>query len=313
MSYDYLVSLTKRISRCEQTAHRHNNLQADGNTIRCDRDLVCNGNIVASKCVQNSLVYTNQYKQLISANISNIVRGSNINIVANEDGTITVANPQNISQTSSPTFKMVTTTDIPVNQNDVVTKKYVDDKMTEMIAGLFEVDTAQIKTSSTINSENISSGSFVISGGMGIAKDLYVGGGIYLPNSNGILTKLDFFEEGTFSISWNNIWSNEISSTFAYQRIGKWVMLMFPYVSNRAIRSGIISNVTDTYLPERLQPLYDILIDISGSDNGVDVPVCVKIFGDNGRIEIKPKNTNEYYGAGISGFNTFSISYMAKL
>lgn len=316
MSQDYLVSLTKRVSCCEkdgQNPHRHTHLKFDSNVVQCNKDFVCNGYIVSSQCSPNRLVYTNQHKQLVSANLSNIVRGNNINIVSNGDGTITVANPQNISKTSTPTFKMITMTNQPVNQNDVTTKKYVDEKLSEFDSGLFDVKTSQIKLSSTINSENISSGAFVISGGMGIAKDLYVGGGLHLPNSNGILTKLDYFEEGTLSILWDNIWSNPISSTFAYQRMGKWVMLMFPYVSHVATRRGIISNTIDTYLPPRLQPLYDISHDVNGSDNSLDIPVCATIYGDNGRITVKPKNISEFSGSGICGFNTFSISYMAKI
>lgn len=316
MSQDYLVSLTKRVSCCEkdgQNPHRHTHLKFDSNVVQCNKDLVCNGYIVSSLCSPNRLVYTNQHKQLVSTNLSDVVRGNNINIVSNGDGTITVANPQNISQSSSPSFQRITVTNQPVNLNDVTTKQYVDDKLSMLESGVFDVKSAQINLTSTKNAESLSTGALVIAGGMGVTKDLYVGGGLHLPNSDGILTKLDYFEEGTLSISWDNIWSNPISSTFAYQRIGKWVMLMFPYSSHMATRRGIIFNTTDTYLPPRLQPLYDITHDVGGSDNSSDIPVCATIYGDNGRITIKPKNASEYSGSGICGFNTFSISYMAKI
>ena len=314
MSKEYLIALTKRLSSYEKDKQQsgHIGMHFDAHSIQCDKDLVCNGYIVSSQCEPNKIVSTNQHKQLVSANLTDVIRSNNLNIFG-DNGNLLISTPQELNTTSEPTFKMVNITDEPVHENNIVTKKYIDERLSDIGSGIFNLDTSQIKLYSTIDSENASTGSFIISGGMGIAKNLYIGGGLHLPNSNGIDTALDYFEEGTLSISWDNIWDHYISSTFAYQRIGKWVMLMFPYISHTACKNGKIFNTSDSYLPLRLQPLYDITIDITGTNSGSDVPVCVTIFGDNGKILIKPKTSTEFTGSGICGFNTFSISYMAKI
>lgn len=315
MSHDYLISLTQRMSNSEK-CNRYNissYVHLDANTLQCDKDVVCHGYNVQSKCEPNKLVKTNQHKQLVSTNVSDIINGCNIDIQNNPNGSITIRNPQQVSPSSIPTFKSINITDPPTNDNHVATKRYVDTKLSGIDNGIFNTGTTQIRLPSTVNSTSCSSGSLIVAGGMAIEKDFYMGGGLFFPNETGIMTRLDFFEEGTLNIIWNNIWDHEISSVFAYQRIGKWVSLMFPYIAHSATKSGIISNMDVSYLPERLQPLYDISIDIFGLDNNLTIPVCVTFFGDNGKINVKPKDVAMYTGIGICGFNTFSISYMAKV
>ena len=314
MSNSYLVALTNRLSSIEkdgQHTHHGTHMKFDGNSIQCNKDVVCNGFLVSSKCEPNKIACTNQHKQILSANLSDFVKVKNLSISPSDDGTITIENQQDLSISSTPTFKMAKLTEQPSEQDDVVTKKYVDDKIVGLDEGVFEIGT-QIKMLSTLNADSYDTGSCVISGGIGVAKDLFIGGGIHLPNENGILTPLNYFEEGTLSINWCDIWDHEISSTYAYQRIGKWIMLMFPYISHVAVSSGTIKPTSDTYLPSRLRPLYDITLDITGTDNGSDIPVSVTFYGDDGRIAIKPKSTSTYTGSGISGFNTFCAMFMAK-
>lgn len=170
----------------------------------------------------------------------------------------------------------------------------------------------RINLLSNLNSTDPKSGSIVSFGGVGILKDLHIGGGLFLRTEEGIPTKLDFFEEGIFPIEWTGIWNDLIDASLAYQRIGNWVMLMIPYTAGRTSEisnNGSITNTTNTYLPSRLRPIYDIGVNIDGLNNDVKTSVKAIIYGDSGQIVIKPINDN-YNGSGFGGFDTFSISYM---
>lgn len=171
----------------------------------------------------------------------------------------------------------------------------------------------RINLLSNIDTTSPNTGSLVAFGGVGIMKDLQVGGGIYLRTEEGIPTKLDFYEEGTMPMLWEGIWEDPIDTSIVYQRIGNWVMLMFPYTAGRAVKADRIINNVETYLPKRLRPIYDIKIGIDGTDNDIEVPIKVAVYGDDGRIIIQPKTGNGYSGEGISGFNTFSMQYMVDI
>lgn len=255
-----------------------------------------NENAKYTNCAVGRPITINRRNQFQTANISSVLTGKNIVIRDKGDGTALIENPQPLDQTSTPNFRMVKIADIPNEPSDVVTKKYVD----ELLGGTIPISNAIL--SADVQSEQTHY----------VNNEEVCANGLYFPTIGGIQTKLDFYEEGAFGISWKGIWENNVSSTFVYQRIGKWVSLMFPYVSNRANKTGTITNTAETYLPRRLRPMYDISIDINGNDNMYDIPVKVTVYGDDGRILIKPKNMAEYSGAGISGFNTFSISYMVK-
>lgn len=169
----------------------------------------------------------------------------------------------------------------------------------------------RINLLSNVETTSPDSGSLVIYGGVGIIKDLQLGGGLFLRTEEGIPTKLDFFEEGSFPIMWDGIWTDPLDCLLQYQRIGSFITLMIPYTAGRASHSGYIENTIDTYLPKRLRPIYDIKTTIDGSDNDIETQLQVIVYGDDGRIKILPKVNKQYSGEGISGFGTFCISYMA--
>lgn len=163
---------------------------------------------------------------------------------------------------------------------------------------------------SNVNAVRPNHGSVVMYGGLGVMQDLQLGGKLYLNTYKGIPTGLDYFEEGSMSIVWEGIWNDSVDTLLVYQRIGKWVMLTIPYTSSRATTEGIIENTLETYLPERLRPIYDIKTTIGGYDDDKEIDVKVTIFGDDGKISIYPKGGQKFTGVGISGFDTFSVSYM---
>jgi len=65
--------------------------------------------------------------------------------------------------------------------------------------------------------------------------------------------------------------------------------MTIPYTSNRATTEGTIENTVETYLPDRLRPIYDIKMVIGGYDDDKEIDVKVTIFGDDGKIIIYPK------------------------
>lgn len=167
----------------------------------------------------------------------------------------------------------------------------------------------RINLLSNINATSPQTGSLVLYGGAGIIKDLYIGGGIYLCTNNGVPTKLDFFEEGSLQINWTGIWSTVIESEFMYQRIGKCITLMIPYIGSQTSTSDIITNTSDTYLPLRLRPVYDIESRVTILDNNIQMTGLVTIYGTDGRVTVKPEINPKFTGTGISGFHTFSMVY----
>lgn len=317
-SNKHIVALTERLASIEKLKSvsspilsEKDSLLFEQNSIQVNKDLVCNGFNVQSMCAQNSVVKTNEHKQLVSANMSDFIFSDNIDIVNNPNGSISLHCNNSSSLPSSPTFAHINVLSDPVKDEHCVHKKYVDDKLEQICSGLIDVNTVQTRIVSTANSTGFESGSLIVGGGVSINKDVYVAGSLFLQNNTGFLTGLNYFEEGSLDISWSGIWDHELLSSFVYQRVGRFVSLMFPYISNRSVYSGVISNIPEKYLPKRLRPIYDISITIDGSDNdNSTIPVVVKIFGDNGKIIIKPKNNKSFSGSGIAGFNTFCIHYM---
>lgn len=314
---NYKTLLTKRISDCEK---KFDFFHQNANEIHCRKNFICDTNITPNACETRKLVSTNQFKQLISTNLSYWIHGDDtVKITDDNHGGIFISCPnsnkqncisnnntennsdKNIPNENIHVYKMTKLTD---DQNVNIDKKYVD----ELI-----INSTQNSTSTKEMTPDTKTDALIIMGGASIIKDLCVGGGIILPNENGIPTKLNYFEEGTLNILWEGIWDHEISSVFAYQRIGRWVMLMFPYISHIAKIQNIISNTKSTFLPYRLRPIYDMNITIDGYDGENMIPISVTIYGDDGKIIIKPKNYSTFTNRGyLCGFHTFSLSFMTK-
>lgn len=181
---------------------------------------------------------------------------------------------------------------------------------TEQTVNDIDVFAERINLLSNVNSTTPKDGSLVLYGGLGVMKDINVGGGLTLKTYNGIPTKFDYYEEGAMQIIWTGIWENPIDSSFVYQRNGGVVTIMIPYVGMRANISSVITNSSDTYLPARLRPIYDIPHNFDIIDNDGKFEGLITVYGNDGRIVIKPKNSLRFSGSGISGFNTICVQYM---
>lgn len=180
--------------------------------------------------------------------------------------------------------------------------------------GEIDVLSKQITSLSNVDTTSPDTGSVVVYGGVGIIKNLNVGGGITFATHNGIPTSLDFYECGSLPLGWMNIWENMVDGIIIYQRIGINVTITFPYVGRRAIKTGEIINTRETFLPERLRPIYDMRVNVDVIDNDVIVPGKAFIYGDDGRVVIKRAGHDGTYGGligiGICGFHTFSVSFL---
>lgn len=197
--------------------------------------------------------------------------------------------------------------DINVEENGTLnlTNEKPDGKINDI-----DIYGERINLLSNLNTTSPNTGSVVVYGGMGIMKDLQIGGNLYLKTYNGIPSKLDFFEEGVLPVIWSGIWENDIDTSIIYQRIGGCVTLMVPYTCGRSTKSDVITNTVETYLPERLRPIYDIKPHIDTIYDDIETDGYAKIFGDNGKIIIYPKISSTFSEEGMCGFQTFSVNYM---
>lgn len=393
---NYLHILANRISALEKRTDDHilkqntnlfNKIYTGTSWVDFNIDIIARTQLVLHQCGPLSLLATNEHKQLVSTSLSDWITGTDDQIfVHNNNGKIKLFCPQNISPTSTPIFKQIRITNNPIDDQDVVTKKYLDDLLltnrsvtSETISGtstksLYKVPTIdnstmdhetidlkrlnlnntdghclhleknsniymnvdldqdgtillnnktgdidiyskKISLLSNIDSTSPNDGSVVIYGGMGVVKNLCVGEGILLKTNDGIPSKLDYFEYGSLTMHWSGLWKDYIDGLIVYQRMGIHVVLTLPYVGRKVDQGGEIIITPDTYLPERLRPIYDISLDIDIIEDDVTIPGKIYIYGKDGHIIVKKKVNNicvPFNGSGLCGFHTIVISFLVN-
>lgn len=352
MNSNYLPTLTGRITKLEkELRHVHNNTLFMNDDIIRSRNIQAQTAQIIKQQKQNNgvknikvpppklptqmnvskIVCLNKNNQISPTNLSEWISFSDANMKVKDrgDGGVIIdaftlrdleIKKQQTVESIQPIQIHSTDNSIMIGKKNLV-KLSIDDNGTMNITNqtqkgdLNEVDiySEKINFLSNVESTNPNTGSIVTYGGMGIMKNLSIGGGIVLPTKAGIPTKLDYFEEGTLSIVWTGIWNGSIDATYIYQRMGHLVTLCIPYTTNRSTVAGVITNTQETYLPKRLRPNYDIKYTVEGQDDGISMAIVVSIFGDDGKIKIYPKNGKVFSGSGISGFDTFCVSYMTRI
>lgn len=140
---------------------------------------------------------------------------------------------------------------------------------------------------------------------------------IAFPTSGGTPTNLDYYEEGTTSLTFSGPFSVNQTINIAFNRIGKKVTLMVPEVNATATGSPGSSAASTAALPARLQPnaasyreLLISIIDPNGSNPGlnpglfrVDTGGIINIYRDGTQA------TNWTTGTTV-GWRTFSLTYL---
>lgn len=140
---NYLHVLADRITALERVCPKNcGNIQNDTNSnilshgissdrhsVSFNKDLIIKSQIVLQEGLPNSLITTNSHRRLITSKLSDIIYGTSDQIDINviNTGQIKISCPQNISQTSIPTFKQIKLMDVPTEDSNIVTKKYMDD------------------------------------------------------------------------------------------------------------------------------------------------------------------------------------------
>lgn len=312
MTTEYLQILTKRITNVEKQLGIMGN-----NTRGLSEELTRNRHIQAIALQQTMTQQRNFDIQKSNWGKSLISSDGSLKITEKDGGIVDICRNEDYN---SMRLNKVSDDCLLVGTNNLIKLK-VDDAGTLNVGSissqgeLNEIDlySEKINFLSNVNTSSPNSGSIVMFGGLGIMKDLSVGGGILTKTDGGIPTKLDYFEEGTLDVVWDGIWSEKIDSSYIYQRIGHLVTLNIPYTANNSVNSGVITNTIDTVLPKRLRPNYDIKYTIDGQNEGRHVQCSVVVYGDDGRMKIYPKNGKVFSDSDICGFDTFCISYMSNL
>ena len=174
------------------------------------------------------------------------------------------------------------------------------------------INTSGITTSTNAtDSTSYSTGSVIISGGVGISKHMYLNGGLYLSTSGGTPSVLDYCETGvSFSVLFKSTVGGGTTNTITVKlsRVGNIVNMIVPNMSIDVNGGYIISDAT-TYLPARFQPL-NTYTDFTCHTVNLGVYQDTGIFtvGSTGQILIyKAQGGSIYFGVGAgSGITNVS-------
>lgn len=133
-------------------------------------------------------------------------------------------------------------------------------------------------------------------------------GGLQLPTSGGTPSNLNYYEEGTFSVTWTGAISS--SSTARFIRIGNVVTISLQDKTSAAIAANAIQGAVQ--LPSRLRPTnWGPFWPIFVIDNSVTLTTPGKVqFNNNGDINIWKDSTGaSFTNSGNAGFISFTVSY----
>ena len=100
----------------------------------------------------------------------------------------------------------------------------------------------QIQVQTTTESSSTTSGALTVSGGVGISKNLYLGGSLYLPTSGGTPSSLNYYEEGSSTLTLSGLWASNPTATASWIRIGSCILYtdaMFCFRFNKLFRKFI--------------------------------------------------------------------------
>ena len=111
----------------------------------------------------------------------------------------------------------------------------------------------QIQIQTNTDSSSINTGALTVSGGVGISKKLYVGDSLYLPTSGGSASALNYYEEGTSTLTLNGLWASNPTVTASWCRVGSLVFIQTQAAAISSTNaSGSSFNITG--FPSRLYP-----------------------------------------------------------
>ena len=113
-------------------------------------------------------------------------------------------------------------------------------------SGQFQIQPSTYSSSTT-------TGAMTISGGVGIAKNLYVGSSLYLPTSGGTPSALNYYEEYSMTTTFQGLWAINQTGTVKFVRSGSIVSMFIPYIANTG-NATVASFTNNSDLPTRFRP-----------------------------------------------------------
>lgn len=130
----------------------------------------------------------------------------------------------------------------------------------------------QYSNTNTTESSSTSTGAIVTTGGLGVAKNIRCGSGLYLPTTGGTASQLNYYEEYGELVSFTgpisgNMWIN-------FTRIGK--AIFFHYDSLYGTSTSAVK-FTGTITETRFRPNYSIAFVVYGQDNSDNASLVLNI------------------------------------
>ncbi len=218
-------------------------------------------------------------------------------------------NPGSVAVTISTTDTIEGATSIPPNYIAHITKRSYG------IPNVWVVNVVPFSAASltdtnaftnTTDSSSSATGAMTIAGGLGIAKKLYVGTGIYLPTATGTASELNYYEDsGNITISFTGPFSGDMTAKFI--RIGKQVIFHWQDFTGTSTTGAKLSGAVPQ---SRWYPQSNInSVAYIGPDNGTTVQINMTIQS-TGMITIGVGITQaNYQNTGTAGIYGGSLSW----
>ena len=128
----------------------------------------------------------------------------------------------------------------------------VNNQISTPVAYLIK-SSGQVQIQTNTDSSSVSTGSLIVSGGVGISKKLYVGDSLYLPTSGGTSSALNYYEEGTSTLTLSGLWASNPTVIASWCRIGSIVFIQTQSASVSSTNASG-SSFSITGFPSRLYP-----------------------------------------------------------
>lgn len=220
------------------------------------------------------------------------------------NGTVTAPSLSFTNSTSTGLYSEASNT-LDVTAGGTKTLKFTTAATTSTVPVLFTQVT---------DSSSTTTGSLICSGGVGIAKSLYVGTGIFLPTTGGTPSALNYYEEYTHTSQMTGIWASAQNLTLSIVRMSKLVRIIV-YSTVATANTASFITVT-TPLPSRFYPVSDVYGVVFNTNNGA-TSFGTMWIDTSGNIKIYCTNSSgaplsNFVGSGNGGTLGGSVSYFTS-
>jgi len=171
---------------------------------------------------------------------------------------------------------------------------------------LVTLENPQAFTDAT-DATNATTAAITTAGGLGVAKKLYVGTGIYVPTTGGTASELNFYEKTTLATTLTGIWAADQAITFRIERIGSTVTISWDGTV-AAVNAAATVTINDAFLA-RFRPSANMYIPIGVLDNSVETSGWCVFTAATGLMVFSVGAFANYTNANNGGILGGSISF----